>query len=186
ARLVRVSAPGPALVSVTLCGALVVFVVCVPKVSVPGDSVTTGGGGATPVPLKATVCGLPLPLSVRVSVAVRAPVPAGVKVTLIVHAALAGSVAGLSGQVVVTANSLALGPVTARLVRVSAPGPALVSVTLCGALVVFVVCVPKVSVPGDSVTTGGGGATPVPLKATVCGLPLPLSVRVSVAVRAPV
>ena len=40
---------------------------------------------ATPVPLSATVCGLLLPLSVIVSVAVRKPRTVGVKVTEIVQ-----------------------------------------------------------------------------------------------------
>ncbi len=98
-----------------------------------------GGGGAAPVPLRLTACGLPAPLSVIVTAAVRVPVAVGVKVTLIVQVALAASVAGLIGHVVVWPNSSALVPVIARLLIVSAPGPLFVSVTLCALLVVFVV-----------------------------------------------
>jgi hypothetical protein len=62
-----------------------------------------------------------------------------VNVTLIVQLLPTASVAGLIGQVVVRAKSLALTPVMAMLVIVSAPGPLLVSVALCALLVVFVV-----------------------------------------------
>ena len=49
---------------------------------------------ATPVPLSATVCGLLLPLSVIVSVAVRKPRAAGVKLTEIVQLLPAARVVG--------------------------------------------------------------------------------------------
>ena len=40
---------------------------------------------ATPVPVRATVCGLPAPLSVIVSVPVEFPAAVGEKITLITH-----------------------------------------------------------------------------------------------------
>jgi len=88
------------LVKVTLCAALVVFVVWFGNVSVVGDSVTVGTGAA-PVPVKPTVCGLALPLSVMLTDAVRVPVAVGVNVTLIAQDPLVARVAGLSGQVFV-------------------------------------------------------------------------------------
>jgi hypothetical protein len=57
--------------------------------------------GAVPVPLSDTSCGLDLPLSVTVSVPLRAPSAIGVKVTEIVQLAPAASVVGLTGQVLV-------------------------------------------------------------------------------------
>src|SRR5438552_15494893 len=99
----------------------------------------TTGTGATPVPLSATVCGLAVPLSLMVAAALRAPVAVGVNVTLMVQLAPMASVAGLNGHVVVRAKSPGLVPVMAMLLRVSAPGPLFVTVTLCGALVVLVV-----------------------------------------------
>src|SRR6266487_542578 len=83
---VIVSAPGPLLSSVTLCGALLVLIVWLPNVRLEGDRLTTGSG-VTPVPLRLTLCGLPLPLSVIAIAAVRAPAAAGVNVTVIVQPA---------------------------------------------------------------------------------------------------
>ena len=51
----------------------------------------TLAAGRTPMPVKLTVCGLPLALSVTVKVPVRVPVVVGRKVTLIVHLAPAAS-----------------------------------------------------------------------------------------------
>jgi hypothetical protein len=45
--------------------------------------------GATAIPERLTVCGLPLALSVTLTAAVRLPRALGVKVTLIVHSSLA-------------------------------------------------------------------------------------------------
>src|SRR5258708_13428559 len=87
------------------------------------------GAGATSPPLSATVRGLPLPLSLRLTAAVRAPVAVGVKVTLIEQLAATASVAGLRGHVVVCAKPPAFVPVIARPLIVSAPGPLLVTVT---------------------------------------------------------
>jgi len=58
-------------------------------------------GGAIPVPLSVTVCGLEVPLSTIVSVPVRAPRAAGVKDTEIKQLAPAARVAGLTGQLLV-------------------------------------------------------------------------------------
>jgi hypothetical protein len=81
------------------------------------------------VPLRLTVCGLPLALSVMLSVPVREPVAVGVKVTLIVQVALAAT---LVPQLLVWAKS----PLAAMLEMLNAPVPLLVSVSVCAALVV--------------------------------------------------
>jgi hypothetical protein len=52
------------------------------KVRLEGE---TEAAGATPVPLKLTVCGLPLALSLMESDALRVPTAIGVNVTLIVQ-----------------------------------------------------------------------------------------------------
>jgi hypothetical protein len=78
----------PELVTVTDCVALF-FPTSTPlKLRLAGDSVTAG---AVPVPLKATLCGLPAALSVTFTVAVRLPVLVGVNTTLIVQLAFAAS-----------------------------------------------------------------------------------------------
>ena len=65
---------------------------------------------ATPVPAKLAVCGLPLALSVTISVALRAPVVVAVKVTLIVQLPPAATI---EPQLFVCAKSALLVPVTA-------------------------------------------------------------------------
>lgn len=98
-----------------------------PKARLVGFKLTPG---AVPVPLRATVCGLPLALSVTEILAVRAPVAVGLKVTLIVQFAPPARVAGLMGQVLVWAKSPGLVPLSEMLLMVSAAFPLLVSVTL--------------------------------------------------------
>jgi hypothetical protein len=62
-------------------------------------SLPVGGIPSTPVPLRATDCGLPDALSVIVKLALRLPSAEGVKVTLMVQEAPAASVLELLGQV---------------------------------------------------------------------------------------
>ena len=88
--------------------------------------------GATPVPDSAAVCGLPAALSLTVIDADRDPLIPGVKVMLMVHVAEA---ARLPGQLLVCSKSEAFVPVTLMLEMVSATLPELVTVKLCGALV---------------------------------------------------
>src|SRR5262245_4799054 len=149
--LLIVSAPGPLLVKVTFCAALVVFTVWLPKLRLAADRPTTG---ATPVPLKVTACGMPLPLSVMLSAAPRLPVAVGVNVTLIVQLALSALVAVLTGQLLVCALLPYTTLFRSILLIVSAPGPLLVKVTFCAALVVFTVWLPKLRLAADRPTTG--------------------------------
>ena len=81
----------PELVSVTFCAALGVFTVWLPKLRLAVDKVTAGAFAAVPVPVRLTVCGLPLALSVIVIVPFCAPVAVGVNVTLTVHCPLAAT-----------------------------------------------------------------------------------------------
>jgi hypothetical protein len=119
------------------------------------------------------------------TVAVRAPLAAGVKVTLIVQVALAASVLGLMGQVSVSPKSLAFAPLTAMLLNMSAAVPLLVSMIARVALVVPTFWFPKLTLVGLRVTAGAE-ITPLPVSATLCGLPLALSLTLTVAVRGPV
>ena len=82
-----------------------------------------------PVPLSATVCGLPLALSVILTLALRVPVAVGVKVTLIVQVAPAAMVLGLIGQVLVWAKSPAFVPVKPIVLMVRAALPLFLRVT---------------------------------------------------------
>ena len=85
-----------------------------------------------PAPERLTVCGLPLALSATFSVAARAPLAEGVKVTLIVQFAPAATELP---QVLVWEKLLALVPESARLVMVNAALPELVSVIAFAVLV---------------------------------------------------
>ena len=99
--------------------------------------------GAIPVPLRATVWGLPPALSVIEMLAVRLPVAVGVKVALRLQLALTARVLGLSGQVLLELKSLGLVPLRVMLVMVSGAVPLLVRVTDCEPLVALTIWLPK-------------------------------------------
>ena len=96
--LLMVRAALPLLVSVTVCAALVVLTCWFPKLKLVGLRSTAGADAVVPEPLKATDCGLPEALSMKVRLALRLPVAVGVKVTLMVQEAPAASVLELLGQ----------------------------------------------------------------------------------------
>ena len=68
-------------------------------------------------------------MSVTVNIALRVPVAAGVKLTLMVQLPLAARVEGLIGQLLVCPKSPGLVPVKAMLVMVNAVPPGFESVT---------------------------------------------------------
>jgi hypothetical protein len=70
---------------------------------VAGVTAIETSGGAVPVPLSVTICGLESPLSTIVRLPVRDPIALGMKDTEIVQLAPAASVAGLMGQLLVDA-----------------------------------------------------------------------------------
>ena len=84
----------------------------------------TAGAGASPVPVRLTVCGEPDALSVNVSVATRLAAEAGVHVTLPTQASVAPR---LAGQLLVCVNEPALAPVMETEVIVRAVLPEFVS-----------------------------------------------------------
>jgi hypothetical protein len=168
------------LVSITVFAWLVVFSGSMPKSTAVGDKVATGavGVGATPAPLNATLCGLPVAVDTTVTLPAYAATLAGAKLTLIAQLALAASEAR---QVCVTPKPVPLGviDVMPRLAL-----PVLVSVIVFAALVVPVVWLPNVRLVGFNVTAGAGAAVPLPVNATLCGLPAALDGMPSVALRA--
>src|SRR4029077_2949746 len=153
--LVRFSALVPVLVSVTVCAELVTFRFWLPKFRLAGERLTLD---VIPVPESATVCGLPVALSVTVIVPGWLPVAVGVKVTLMEQLAPAATEAP---QVLVWPYCV----LAAMLVMFRAAVPELVSVTDCAALAVFRFWLPKLRVVGAKLVPG---AIPVPDKATVC------------------
>src|SRR2546426_837470 len=135
AMLVMLRVAVPLLVRVTVCAGLVVLRRWVPKARLVGAKVTAG---TMPIPASAPDCGLPGASSVMVTVAVRAPVAAGVKLMLIVQLAPGATEPAPVGQVLpaAKAKSAACAPVMVMLVRFSGVPPLLVSVRFCAALVV--------------------------------------------------
>jgi len=126
--LVSVNVAVPLFVKVTLCAALVVPGTCV-KVNDVGLIVSPGAEAA---PLRATVCGDPLALSVIVIVAVKFPLDAGVNAIENEHEAPAATVAP---QLFVSAKLAAFPPPSTMLVIESEPVPVLVNVTVWAVLV---------------------------------------------------
>lgn len=132
------------------------------------------------MPVRLTVCGLLVALSVKVSVAVSAAAMLGVNVILTVQDACAAT---LAVQVVADwAKSLAFVPEMAMLVIGTAALVLFVKVIVFAALVLFKPWLPKASVAADSVTC----ASPVPVSDTVWGLLAAESATVSVSVSAAV
>ncbi len=82
ARLLMLKAAFPVLLRVTACTALVVPRVWLLKIKLVAVRLTVG---PLPVPVRFTVCGLLVALSVMVTAAVRVPGAVGAKVTLIVQ-----------------------------------------------------------------------------------------------------
>jgi len=143
----------------------------------------------TPVPLNATVCGLPVALSAISNVAVRVPFALGVNSTLIVQLAPPASVPSALHIPLAfgkgTPKSPAFAPLIVNPVKFTAAVPVFVTDTLKAVLVVLIACEPNVKLPGATVTVAAP-PVPVPVNVTVCGLPVALSVNVIVPLRTPV
>lgn len=119
-----------------------------------------GPAAAPPVPVRLTVCGLLAALLLIVIAPVRCPETVGVKVTAIVQVAPGASA---EPQVLDCAKS----PEAVIEEMVAAAAPLLVSVIVCGGLVVCSAWLPKVRLVDDTVTDaedeGGGGVLLLPL-----------------------
>jgi hypothetical protein len=133
------------------------------------------------VALSEIVCGEPGASSVMVKFAVRWPRPIGLKKSEIVQLA-----AGATGdvQLFVKLKSEELGPPRATEETWRGAVPELMTVRVCTAPDVPCVIVGNEGAAGEKVTPGPV-ATPVPLRAKVCGLPGASSVIVTVAERTP-
>src|SRR5215831_4109721 len=83
----KLAATVPILVSVTVCEALVAPTVTLPKLSEAGDNCKMMLPVPLPVPLRSSLCGLPVALSKMVTALDFTPVEVGVKIALIVHEA---------------------------------------------------------------------------------------------------
>ena len=114
-------------------------------------------------------------MPVTSSEAVLAPAVAGEKVTCTVQAPPGASAAGQ--PVALTANSIALAPLTANAGTPEVWPPAFVRTKFCGALVVVVTTEPKSRDAGASVNRAG--EMPVPETAAVVEPPVWLTARVA-------
>ena len=138
-----VSGADPPLVTVTDWAVLALPMLTEPKASAVAESVDAG---VPPVPDSATVCGLPAALVASVSAPVRAPAAVGENDTAIVQ--FEPEATGEPQPLLVTAKS----PVAEADETFNVALPVLVTLTLCGRLVVPVASAPKLSVAGEKLT----------------------------------
>ena len=157
------------LVTVTICGGLLVPTLNEPKDRLVGNTVTW-----LPLPLRLTVCGLPAALSVIASVPLRKPPLVGLKVTDIEQFLPA---AKFALQLLVCAKS----PVVAMLAILSAAFPVLDKVTGFAELVVPIDCDPKSRLFTESEATDVGVAVGV-RDCVAVGVAVRVAVAVLVAV----
>ena len=135
------------------------------------------------MPVRVTVCGEPVALSVTSRLPVTLPAMAGEKVTEMVQLAPAASD---GPQLLVSLNRPISGELGAVMpVMVNGTLPVLLSVTVCAAEVVPAVA-EKLSDEGESEATGRGAAVPIPVKLIICGEPVALSLTRMLPVTLPV
>jgi hypothetical protein len=163
------------------CAALATPTVVLAKAMLAGDAATVPVE-LPPVPVRETDCGLPLSESVNFRVAARVPAAEGLNVILAVQLAEAARlVPHVLLEIVKSAASV---PEIAMLLIVIEDASPFFSVADCAALLEPIAVLAKESPDGLAVTLPVAAA-PVPERATVCGLPLPVSVKFRVAVRLP-
>lgn len=179
--LVKVSVAVPVLVNVTVCEADAAPTVVAGKVRLEGETEAVMVGGTVPAPLSATVCAVLAALSAKLSVADSEPATVGLKVTWMVQDALAASDAP---QLLVSENEDAFVPLMVMPEMVSAAVPELESVTDCAAEETLRLVDAKARLAAESLAAGP--ENPVPARAAVCGEPVTLSAKLSVAESAPV
>lgn len=140
-----------------------------------GAKVCRYGTGTEIEPDKATICGLPAALSVTVRLPLRAPLAVGVKVTLMVHEALAFKELP---QLLVCAN----GAPAAIEVMVRVPLPLLVRVTTCTDDVPPMGSGPNTKLVGES---NAVAVVPVPVSVAGIGDTAEVNITFTVAFRTP-
>src|SRR5579859_2413481 len=170
----------PELVSITACGPAEAPCVVAANETAFGVRLTAGwpAGAAWPVPARGTDCGEPGASSAMTTLAARWPAPSGENTTLREQELAGGK--GTVQLLEVKVKSPGLAPLSNTEEICSVAGPALVSVMVCGGLVLPCAVVANVRVPGSSVTAGAGEA-PVPVSGMSCGLPGALSVDAKAA-----
>jgi hypothetical protein len=141
---VRVTAPVPVFLTVTICAAVVVPTFTVAKVREVGERDRVRVVAALPVPVRATEAGVLVPLLATTSVPVEATTEVGLYSMETVQVA---PTARLVPQVVA---DLRKGAETVSEVKVSAVLPVFLTVTTWAAVVVPTVTVPKASELGES------------------------------------
>ena len=127
---------------------------------------------AVPMPVRATVCGLPEASSAMLTLALLAPVAVGPKLTPKLQLEPAFKELAPNAQAVPVVGAPRLKspgfvPVRVMPVMLSGAVPLLVIITFVTALCVLTTCVPKGTLVGARVTAE---AVPVPVSGTVCGL----------------
>jgi hypothetical protein len=139
---------------------------------------------AGPAPERVTFCGLPLPESAKLSVAVRVPDTDGLNTTLTVQLAAA---ARLEPQVLLEmAKSPGFEPPIVIPLMVMEDVVPLLNVAVWDALVDPTAVFGKPMLVGETVTLPDEAVPPVPVKLTFCGLLLAESATFNVAARDPV
>jgi hypothetical protein len=183
-RVPIVSAAVPVFESVAVCAVLTEPTLRLPKAG--GEvSVVVGAGAGEPLPVRLSTA-LPLLASeTSVSVPLRVPTAAGVKVKVTVQVPpIASTVVGV--QVPPRVKSPEVVPVSVSALKFNAAVPELLTVTDWLALGVPTTREAKVSDDALSEICGVGTAVPVPLSVIVDGEPVALCAMLSVPARAPV
>jgi hypothetical protein len=141
----------PVFESVMARGGVVTFRSSWPNERLDGENATAG---VTPVPVRLTLCGLPLALSVMVSDALRVPDADGVNVTVIMQPFCATR---LLPQLLVWAKSPEFVPLMLMFEMSNVAFPVFERITVWGALVVPVFCWLNVRLDVEKPRTGAGG-----------------------------
>lgn len=168
----------PELVSVMVWAELFDRTFVDPNVKVVGEIEATGPP-EVPVPVRVTVCGLPVALSETETAPVRAPAAVGLKVTLMVQLA---PFACDVPQLFVCEKSAALAPVIVIPEIESVPLPVLNRVTPLTGLDLPIAWFGNVTVEVLKLTLD---AIPLPVRDAVCGLPEALSLTETLPDRVP-
>jgi hypothetical protein len=184
---VKLTVPVPALLNTALREVDVTPVLWLPNAKLDGAKFSNKAGATTaaPVPLRLRAAVPLLASDSQLKVALRKPTALGAKLNTSVQLMPAVRVPVIE-QVPLRAKSLAATPVTFRPLKLSVAAPLLVTVTVCAALKLPIVCDANVSTAALSEIAGCGVAVPVPLNAMLDGDPLALCVRPKLAERAPV
>jgi hypothetical protein len=166
--------------SVTICAALLAPTAVPEKERLVGDADAVAGV-TPPIPESATACGLLVAESVKVRLAARVPAALGLNTRVAAQLAFTERLA--PHVLPETTKSDALAPVTATLLMVMGEVLPLVSVTVCGEELDPTAVLANAMLDGLAATTP---LVPRPDSATVCGLLVSESLKLRIAVRAPV